>query len=161
MSWSPSDYRWCEIKLTSSKETSRNNFACGAERITKRWKPKWSRYRSCSIRSKNCATSNKSSRQLLFIGALDRALGHINGNRDRQSKTDENKIHKDRKRFRSVDKLHWMLPLERSFCRMYMFIYGRILVSFLTATQFCVHLSQMFEYQDHLKKFLPHLWRFG
>lgn len=155
MSWSPSDYQWCEIKLTISKKTSRNNSV--KQRILKSWKPKGSRYCSCSHYSKNCAISNNSWTYLLLIGTLDRALGGINRNRDTQSKTDENKIYKDRKRFRSMDKLYWILLFERSFCKMYLYIYGRLLASFLTATQFCVNLSQMFEYQDHLKKIPPHL----
>ena len=117
------------------------------QRIMKSWKPKGSRYCSCSHYSKNCAISNNSWRYLLFIDTLDRALGRINRNRDTQSKTDESKIYEDRKRFRSMDKLYWILLFERSFCKMYLFIYGRLLDSFLTASQYCVNLSQMFEYQ--------------
>lgn len=50
-----------------------------------------------------------------------------------------------------MDKLYWILLFERSFCKLYLFIYGRLMDSFLTASQFYVNLSQMFNYQDHVK----------
>lgn len=74
-----------------------------------------------------------------------------------QSNIDENKIYKDRRRFRFMDKLYQILLFERSFCIMYLFISGRLLASFFTVSQLCVSLSQMFEYQDRSKNFQPHL----